>query len=95
MGAVLYLLSTIKQQLLEASGEQRSWCSRSGGLEEAAVANGFPEEIFSCIYCGGLLCPKVFTSTICFLQSPSSLLTSLTQLWQKQSDSGTAQCFHL
>ena len=29
-GAVLYLLSTIKQQLLEASGEQRSWCSGLG-----------------------------------------------------------------
>ena len=52
-------------------------------LHSLSAANGFPEEIFSCIYCGGLLCPKVFTSTICFLQSPSSLLTSLMQLWQK------------
>ncbi|CAL8260369.1 unnamed protein product [Arctogadus glacialis] len=49
MGAVLYLLSTIKQQLLEASGEQRSWSSRSGGLELTLALQ--LSQSFSCRVC--------------------------------------------
>ena len=66
-GAVLYLLSTIKQQLLEASGEQRSW---SPGLE---VCSSRPRATEA------HLTPTLFTQTClrrihhCSSQSPHTL----------------------